>query len=91
MAARYLVSGQYTQAKIYSVEAILAQTHSRNILRKDSDPILWYLYELAVRLAQRLGYHRNPQSAKLNVTPFDPNEFDGRFIFDEDCVELPLR
>ena len=71
MAARCLVSGQYNQAKVHSVEAILAHAHSRNVLRKDSDPILWSLYGLAVRVAQRRGYHRNPQIARLKVTPFD--------------------
>lgn len=71
MAARCLVSGQYTQAKVHSVEAILAHAHSRNVLRKDSDPILWSLYGLAVRVAQRRGYHRNTQNARLKVAPFD--------------------
>ncbi|RDW58339.1 hypothetical protein BP5796_12269 [Coleophoma crateriformis] len=71
MAARCLVSGQYTQAKVHSVEAILAYAHSRNVLRKDSDPILWSLYGVAVRVAQRRGYHRNPQIARLKLTPFE--------------------
>lgn len=71
MAARCLVSGQYAQAKVHSVEAILALAHSRNVLRKDSDPILWSLYGLAIRVAQRRSYHRDPRIARLKVTPFD--------------------
>jgi hypothetical protein len=71
MAARCLLSGQYTQSQIHSVEAILAHTHSRTLSSKGSDPILWSLHGLAVRLAQRWGYHRNPQIARLKVTPFD--------------------
>ncbi|KAH7411207.1 fungal-specific transcription factor domain-containing protein [Cadophora sp. MPI-SDFR-AT-0126] len=73
MAARCLVSGRYTQAKIYSVEAILAHICSRRIWTHNShsDSILWSLHGLAVRVAQKRGYHRNPQIAKLQITPFD--------------------
>ncbi|KFA53598.1 hypothetical protein S40293_07500 [Stachybotrys chartarum IBT 40293] len=71
MAARCLVSGHYIQAKVYSVEAILAHAHSRNLTKKDSDPTLWSLYGLAVRIAQQRGYHRNPRNAKLRISPFD--------------------
>lgn len=72
-AARCLVSGRYAQAKIYSVEAILAHICSRSILKQDShsDSILWSLHGIAVRVAQKRGYHRNPHIAKFQTTPFE--------------------
>ena len=73
MAARCLVSGRYAHAKTYSVEAILAHICSRSILTQEShsDSILWSLHGLAVRVAQKRGYHRNPHIAKLQLTPFE--------------------
>ncbi|KAK0119638.1 hypothetical protein ONS95_011076 [Cadophora gregata] len=73
MAARCLLSGQYNQAKIYSVEAILAHICSRSLSADNShsDSILWSLHGLAVRIGQRRGYHRNPQIAKRQNTPFN--------------------
>jgi hypothetical protein len=71
MAARCLVAGKYLQAKAFSVEALLAHAHSRNIRGKDSDSELWSIYGVAVRVAQRRGYHRDPEAASLELSPFD--------------------
>ncbi|PVH76760.1 hypothetical protein DL98DRAFT_282977 [Cadophora sp. DSE1049] len=83
MAARCLVSGQYTQAKIYSVEAILAYVCSRSILTGNSysDSILWSLHGLAITVAQKRGYHRNPHIAKLHITPFDTEMRSRSWLF----------
>ncbi|KAH7355167.1 fungal-specific transcription factor domain-containing protein [Rhexocercosporidium sp. MPI-PUGE-AT-0058] len=91
MAAQCLVSGKYTQATVYSVEAILAHVHSRNVVRKDSnpDPTMWSLCVLAVRVAQRRGYHRSPKTARLNISPFEA-EVRRRVWFTIRSVDLSL-
>ncbi|KAH7309151.1 hypothetical protein B0I35DRAFT_359899 [Stachybotrys elegans] len=71
MAARCLKSGKFLEAKAYSVEAVLVHLHFSMMLKKDSDPALWSLYALPVRLAQRRGYHRDAAKAALDISPFE--------------------
>lgn len=72
-AAQCLVAGQYFKGKRFSVEALLMHAHSRNVQKLDSDSSLWTLYGLAVRLAQRQGYHRDAAKVSSNraMTPFE--------------------
>ncbi|CAH0016003.1 unnamed protein product [Clonostachys rhizophaga] len=71
MAARCLVSGRYLKAKVYSVEAMLMYAHARNAQKVDADPIIWQLYGLAIRVAQRRGYHRDPIKASFKLSPYE--------------------
>lgn len=71
MAARCLVAGQYLKAKPLSVEAIVMHAHSRNFHTQDKDSIVWTLYSVAIRLAQRQGYHRDASKVSFKVTPFE--------------------
>ena len=71
MAARCLISGQYLQAKPLSVESLLMFAHSRNIQKKDSDQTIWSLFSMAVRLAQRRGYHLDAAKVSPKITPFE--------------------
>lgn len=71
MAVRCLVSGRYLEAKPLSVEAIVMLAHSCNVQRKDSDPAIWTLYALAIRLAQRQGYHRDAAKLPFRISPFE--------------------
>ena len=70
-AGRCLVTGQYLKAQPNSVEALVLYSHCKYILNRDSDPILWAMYGLATRLAQRMGYHRDPRHLSTNISPFD--------------------
>ncbi|KAL7923626.1 fungal-specific transcription factor domain-containing protein [Trichoderma austrokoningii] len=72
-AAQCLVAGQYFKGRRFSVEALLMHAHSRNVQQLDSDSSLWSLYGLAVRLAQRQGYHRDAARVSSNraMTPFE--------------------
>ncbi|KAM0461142.1 hypothetical protein ACHAPV_004456 [Trichoderma viride] len=72
-AAQCLVAGQYFKGRRFSVEALLMHAHSRNVQKLDSDSSLWSLYGLAVRLAQRQGYHRDAARVSSNraMTPFE--------------------
>jgi hypothetical protein len=72
-AAQCLVAGQYFKGNRFSVEALLMHAHSRNVQKLDSDSSLWSLYGVAVRLAQRQGYHRDAARVSSNraMTPFE--------------------
>ncbi|KAL7793538.1 hypothetical protein V8C37DRAFT_409530 [Trichoderma ceciliae] len=62
-AAQCLVAGRYLKGKLFSVEALLMHTHSRNVQNLGGDSSLWSLYGLTVRLVQRQGYHRDAAKA----------------------------
>ena len=70
MAARCLVSGNYVSARPWSVEAMILYSHCRSFQKQDSDPTIWTLYAVAVRLAQRQGYHRDAGKISGKITPF---------------------
>lgn len=71
LSARCLIAGQYLNGKAGCVEALLQHTHARNMQRVDADHVIWALYGLAVRLAQRQGYHRDPSKVEgRRMTPF---------------------
>lgn len=70
-AAQCLITGQYLKAKPISVEALMMFAHSRNIQREDSDNTIWSLFGMAVRLAQRRGYHLDAAKVSSKITPFE--------------------
>ncbi|KAM5344238.1 hypothetical protein ACJ41O_012775 [Fusarium nematophilum] len=71
MSARCLLAGEYLKAEEFSVEALVMHAHSRYIRQGNSDATLSSLYGLAVRLAQRRGYHRGSVDLPFGVTPFE--------------------
>ena len=71
VSARCLAAGHYLRARTYAVEALVIHAHCRNVQNADADSTLWSLYGVAVRLAQKRGYHREPGSLSLTVSPFD--------------------
>lgn len=71
VSARCLITGKYLECKPGTVEALLQHAHSRNMQRQDEDRVLWALYGLAVRMAQLQGYHRDPRSLPIPVSPFE--------------------
>ncbi|KAI0601534.1 fungal-specific transcription factor domain-containing protein [Biscogniauxia sp. FL1348] len=70
LATECLVSGDYLSGKPYSVEALMM--HSYTVLQqsREIDSGLWAKFGLTARLAQRMGYHRDPKYLS-NVTPFE--------------------
>ncbi|RSM10475.1 hypothetical protein CEP52_003612 [Fusarium oligoseptatum] len=70
-SAQCLITGEYLNARPYSVEALMMFAHSRNVQKVDSDATIWSLYGLAVRLAQRRGYHLDAARVSPNITPFE--------------------
>lgn len=71
LSARCLMTGEYLKAKAFSVEALMMFAHARNVLREDSDSTIWAFFSLAVRLAQRRGYHLDAASVSDKITPFE--------------------
>ncbi|KAL0942203.1 uncharacterized protein CTRU02_200089 [Colletotrichum truncatum] len=70
-AIKCLIKGDYLAAKMYSVEATLMVAYTRNVASKDLDPKLWNMFGVAIRLAQRRGYHLEPKHLPRSITPFD--------------------
>lgn len=70
-AVQCMVKGNYLAAKTYSVEAALLCAYTRVIGSKDMDPILWNIFGVATRLAQRRGYHLEPKHLSAPISPFE--------------------
>jgi hypothetical protein len=70
LAAQCFIAGEYFRAKPLSVEALLMHVHARNVCLDDSNPAVWTFYGLALRLAQRQGYHREMAKVSARATPF---------------------
>ncbi|OLN82212.1 putative transcriptional regulatory protein C1F7.11c 5 [Colletotrichum chlorophyti] len=70
-AVQCLIKGDYLAARTYSVEATLMCAHTRVIGSKDTDPILWNMFGVATRLAQRRGYHLEPRHLSVQISPFE--------------------
>ncbi|KAH6899955.1 hypothetical protein B0T10DRAFT_554505 [Thelonectria olida] len=71
LSARCLITGEYLKAKAFSVEAVMMFAHARNVQKEDSDSTIWAFYGLAVRLAQRRGYHLDASNVSDKITPFE--------------------
>ncbi|EOO00357.1 putative fungal specific transcription factor domain-containing protein [Phaeoacremonium minimum UCRPA7] len=71
MASRCLVAGEYLKSKPYAVEALLLHTQGSLMQKRDPDPIICSMFGIATRLAQRMGYHRDPRHLGAGVTAFE--------------------
>jgi hypothetical protein len=69
-AAKCLVAGRYLTATPYSVEALLFHFHCIYALHADSELQPWPLLTMATRLAQKMGYHRDPRHL-ARLSPFE--------------------
>ncbi|KAI1336761.1 hypothetical protein F5Y15DRAFT_393065 [Xylariaceae sp. FL0016] len=70
LAVDCLVSGDYLSAKPYSIEALMLHGFCELQMARDIKSSLWAKFGLTARLAQRMGYHRDPKYLS-NVTPFE--------------------
>ncbi|KAK6506238.1 hypothetical protein TWF506_011158 [Arthrobotrys conoides] len=69
-ARQCLVAGQHTKCQPYVIEALVVYSYCKYQLNIDSDSTLWALAGYVTRLAQRLGYHRDPKHLG-KFTPFE--------------------
>ena len=65
-----LVLGRYTAANVYALEACMIHLQSCFCSNTASPMDLWFELGIAIRLAFRMGYHRDPDSLAA-ITPFD--------------------
>ncbi|KAL7623372.1 hypothetical protein AAE478_007053 [Parahypoxylon ruwenzoriense] len=82
LASECLVSGDYLSAKPYSIEALLLHSYTELQKNREIDSSLWAKFGLVARLAQRMGYHRDPKYLS-NVTPFEGELRRRAFFFIE--------
>ncbi|KEQ95326.1 hypothetical protein AUEXF2481DRAFT_4942 [Aureobasidium subglaciale EXF-2481] len=71
LATKCLVTGQYLKAQPYSVEALLFHFHCIYALHADPDIQPWPILTMATRLAQKMGYHRDPRHLSAKLSPFE--------------------
>lgn len=76
MAYRCLIVGNHLQGGPFSVEATLVFAMHLVIQKRDSDPQCWHMIGIAVRLAQRAGYHRDAKrlgrdGTDNGISPFE--------------------
>lgn len=71
MAAKCLVTGQYLKAQPYAVEALLTHFHCVYALHADPEIQPWPILTMATRLAQKMGYHRDPRHLSSRLSPFE--------------------
>ncbi|UPL00951.1 hypothetical protein LCI18_011885 [Fusarium solani-melongenae] len=64
-----LLSKYSTAPGIYSLEALLFNIQGEFIRRRDAHLGVWILGGVAIRLAMRMGYHRDPDKHS-RITPF---------------------
>lgn len=65
-----LVLSNYSQPGAYTLEALLAYIEGEFVLSKDDMGMPYLLIGIAVRLALRMGLHRDPSKLGGNLTPF---------------------
>lgn len=75
MAYRCLDAGDYLLGKPHSVEAALLFVMHLVLQKRDTDPICWHTCGTAIRLAQKMGYHRDAtylnRSTNMKISAFD--------------------
>lgn len=75
MAHRSLLAGDHLYSKPFCVEATLLFGMHLSLQKRDSEPLCWHMLETAVRLAQRMGYHRDASNlihgAGAGLSPFE--------------------
>lgn len=75
MAYRCLLAGEHLLGNPHSVEAALLFVVHLVLQKRDRDPMCWHTFSTAIRLAQRMGYHRDPsylnRNNNLKISPFE--------------------
>lgn len=75
MAYRCLGAGEYLLGKPHSVEAALLFVMHLVLQKRDTDPICWHTCGTAIRLAQKMGYHRDAsylnRNSIMKIAAFD--------------------
>lgn len=65
-----LVLGKYSSAKAYALETLVLHLYSSFLGLEDSNINLWFFMGIIIRLAMRMGYHRDSRSHP-SISPFE--------------------
>ncbi|KAG9230604.1 fungal-specific transcription factor domain-containing protein [Amylocarpus encephaloides] len=57
-----LVNSDYTKSSIYTIETLILYVHGEYASRWDAEVGIWVICGMIVRLAMRMGYHRDPSN-----------------------------
>ncbi|KAK3394358.1 hypothetical protein B0H63DRAFT_460716 [Podospora didyma] len=60
MIAQCLFLGEYTKSGPYVLETVIHVVNLEFLIRIDADKDIWFLLAMAVYIAMRMGYHRDP-------------------------------
>lgn len=76
IAYRCLLAGEHLQSKPFCVEATILFGMHLVLQKRDAEPLCWHSIGTAVRLAQRMGYHRDASNLGRDktgsvISPFD--------------------
>ena len=69
VVANCLVLADYMRPQEHLIETLLVHLTAEFFSSLDINSHVWTLLGLTIRLAMRMGYHRNPESL-LHVSPF---------------------
>lgn len=69
-----LILADYTQPHEHLIEALLLHLYAEYAARRDSNSSVWVLIGMIIRLAMRMGYHREP-GLLPNLSLFQVNLF----------------
>ena len=69
-AGQALVTGRYDRARQYAVEALMLYGICKYTGNQDRDASAWMILGISVRLAMRMGYHRDPRHLPT-ISPFE--------------------
>lgn len=72
-ASQCLVAGNYQKPQPYVIESLLLYMHSALLQDKEEQNRSWSILNVTIRLAQRMGYHRDPQNlpSSESITPYE--------------------
>lgn len=64
-----LVTSDYTKALDNTIETLMLYVHGENSIQHDGEVAIWVIIGMIVRLAMRMGYHRDPKNFP-GLSPF---------------------
>ncbi len=69
LTAQCLVLADFTKPVTHMIETLILHLHSEYSRTKDAEVGIWVMVGMIVRLAMRMGYHRDPKPY-TNISPF---------------------
>lgn len=65
-----IISNYSTSPSLYTLEAVILNAQNEFIRRRDASVGVWVLGAVGIRLAMRMGYHRDASGYSSQISPF---------------------